>query len=78
MAKILYDYKGDKTKVRGIVVYPEWWTDEPRGVDVWVLNHQRVVHYIRREPATLDAATIHVLADGLARYFETILPNDMP
>src|SRR5207247_620058 len=65
---ILTDRTGRTVSVRPVVLYPEWFVDEPAGVDVWVLNETRFLGFIEHEPIQFTDEQVRELAYGLMRY----------
>lgn len=70
---ILEDQTGCEVSVRPVVLYPEWYVDEPRGADVWVLNQDRFIGYIEQEPVRFSDEQARKLANGLMRYVRSQL-----
>ena len=68
LQQILEDRTGRKVSVRPVVLYPEWFVDEPAGADVWVLNEKRFLGYIEHEPIRFTDEQARELANGLMRY----------
>lgn len=68
LEQILEEYTGRRVVVRPVVLYPEWFVDEPKDVDVWVLNEQRFLGYVEHEPIRFTDVQVRELANGLMRY----------
>jgi Nuclease-related domain len=65
---ILEDQTASTVSVQPVVLYPEWYVEEPRGADVWVLNHERFIGYIEQEPVRFTDEQVRQLANGLMRH----------
>lgn len=55
-------------QVRPVVLYPGWYTDSARGVDVWVLNETAFPKWIRTEKRSLDDVTVQQIAASMAMH----------
>jgi hypothetical protein len=60
---------GKRCGVRGVVVFPGWFVDQPaaRG-SVWVLEPKMLPGFIEREPATMEPADVALASYHLSRY----------
>lgn len=57
--------------VRGVVVFPGWWVNSPKGgkrPDIWVLNEKAFVKYILNEPELINSADVALAAARLENY----------
>lgn len=75
LREILENQTGKKVSVRPVVLYPEWFVEEPAGVDVWVLNEKRFLGYIEHEPVRFTDEQVRELANGLMRHVRAQLPT---
>jgi hypothetical protein len=60
---------GKRTAPRGVVVFPEWWVDQPpKGAprpEIWVVNEKALPAFIEHEPVVLKEEDIALFADAL-------------
>ncbi|MGC8494389.1 MAG: hypothetical protein ACP5SH_21920, partial [Syntrophobacteraceae bacterium] len=54
--------------VRPVVLYPEWYVVEPKGCEVWVLNIDRFLGYLKHGQPTLDKRDIQAIESCLSVY----------
>jgi len=66
---LLSETTGRRVAPRGVVVFPEWWVDQPPRSgprpDIWVLNEKALPAFIEHEPIVLKPEDIALLADAL-------------
>jgi hypothetical protein len=54
--------------VRPVVLYPEWYVSERKGCEVWVLNLDRFLGYLKNEKPALDKRDIQAIEGCLSVY----------
>ena len=66
---IVKEYTGTDVPVRPVVLFPGWWVDESgNDGDLWVLNEERLIGYLRKESVSLSSDRVKFLAANAARY----------
>lgn len=72
LERILEDSTGKPFRVRGVVVFPNWWIDQrsSRG-PVWVLEPKALPKFIANEPETIVASDVTLAASHLERFIRS-------
>jgi hypothetical protein len=66
---LIRESTGKKFKVRSVVVYPGWYvSDQPKGVEVWVLNPKALPAFLEHENSTMSPEDVHLVFYHLCRY----------
>lgn len=68
LQNILREELGKSYEIQPVVIYPGWFVEEARVSDVWVLNEDRFIGWLKQERQHLSREEIEVIAAGLARY----------
>jgi len=69
--ELLLDTTAIRFPVRGVVVFPGWWVESPKGKtrpDVWVLNEKAFVKFIENEAVVIDEADVALASSRLVNY----------
>ena len=54
--------------VQPVLIFPGWYTRQPKKPDVWVLNETALPKWLANERQTLDAEAIQNISAGIAMY----------
>jgi len=69
--QLLFDTTAINYPVRGVVVFPGWYVESPKGglrPDVWVLNEKAFLKFVENEPATVKTEDVALAAARLVNY----------
>jgi len=65
LREIVSETCGRTLDVRGVVLYPGWYTVQPKNSAIWVLNETRFLGFIKHEKVTLGPDDVQLIAAGL-------------
>jgi Nuclease-related domain len=69
LEELIRESTGKAFKVRPVVVYPGWYvSDQPKGVEVWVLNPKALPAFLEHEHSTMSPEDVHLVCYHLSRY----------
>ena len=73
LERLLEESTGKQFKVRGVVVFPSWFVEQPspRG-SVWVLEPKALPKFIAQEPESIIASDVALAASHLSRYVRAV------
>jgi hypothetical protein len=74
ISRVLREFTGRSPFVRPAVVFPGWYVEgKSSGAEVWVLNPDAFLAFVKKEPVQLSSEDIQFFAAGLARYIRSTL-----
>jgi hypothetical protein len=68
---LLFEATGMQYPVRGVVIFPGWFVESPKGgnrPDVWVLNEKAFIKYVEKEPAKVKKEYVALAKSRLINY----------
>lgn len=71
ISDLLFDTTGMRYPVRGVVLFPGWWVESPKGGDrpvVWVLNDKAFLKFVENEPVVIKKEDVALASSRLVDY----------
>jgi len=68
---LLFEATGMRYPVRGVVIFPGWWVESPKGrsrPDVWVLNEKAFIKFVENEPTMVKKEDVALAKSRLINY----------
>jgi hypothetical protein len=69
---LIKDATGKEVEIRPVVLFPGWYTRQPEGSDVWVLNDTAFPKWIAGQRAVLSDADVQQIAGAISMYVRTM------
>jgi len=66
--RIIKEGTGNEVYVRPVVVFPGWFTRQPKGSEVWVLNETTFPKWVAGAKSIFDDVTVHQIASAIGMH----------
>jgi hypothetical protein len=78
VANLIKDATGKEINIRPVVLFPGWFTRQPEGSDVWVLNETAFPKWVAGAHVVLDDAAVQQIAGAISMYVRTVSKAQEP